>query len=69
MITLQDNTKRKKRIKALKKIIIVIALVLLLSSVALNFVLLFKVMHLNKQVHDLYDVSASAFLLENEFQV
>lgn len=48
---------KRKRVNRLKKIIVAGAVILLLTSVILNFVLVFKVLHLESQINQLYSLS------------
>lgn len=50
--TLQAS--RRKRVHCIKTIIIIGAVVLIFTSVILNIVLVFKILHLEKQVDILY---------------
>jgi hypothetical protein len=50
--------KRRKRVSRLKTVIIIAAMILLLASVVLNFVLLVKVFHLQNQVEKLYSATS-----------
>ena len=45
---------RRKRVNRLKSLIVVVAVVLLFTSVALNFALVFKVLKLEEQIDKLY---------------
>lgn len=48
---------KRKRVNRLKRIIVAGAVILLLTSVILNFVLVFKVLHLESQINQLYSLS------------
>ena len=48
---------KRKRINRLKSLIIIGAVILLFTSVILNCVLVFKVLHLEKQIDQLYSVN------------
>lgn len=54
-----DNiqSKRKKRVNRLKTMIVFMAVFLLLASVILNFVLVFKVFELQSKVDKLYSMA------------
>lgn len=53
----EKATKRRNRVNRIKTFIIFIAVLLLVASVCLNFVLLFKVLHLEEQMNQLYSVN------------
>lgn len=46
--------KKRKRVNRIKYFIIFFAVILLFTSVILNFVLMFKVMHLEEEMNQLY---------------
>lgn len=48
------RTSRRKRVNCLKSMIVAGAVILLFTSVALNFLLLFKVLQLESQIDKLY---------------
>lgn len=55
--TNKENTEqaaRRKRVNRFKTLIVIFALVLLFTSVILNFVLAIKVLHLESQIDQLY---------------
>lgn len=54
------QNKRRMRVNRIKSCIVVFAVILLFTSVILNFVLMFKVMHLEGQIDQLY--SATMFI-------
>ena len=45
---------RRKRVNRLKSLIVIVAVILLFTSVALNFALVFKVLKLEEQIDKLY---------------
>lgn len=49
--------RQKKRVARMKSFIIACAVILLFSSVILNFILIFKVLHLENQVDMLYSAT------------
>lgn len=53
----EKAAKRRNRVNRIKTFIIFIAVLLLVASVCLNFVLLFKVLHLEGQMNQLYSVN------------
>ncbi len=57
---------RRKRVNHLKTIIVAGAVILLFTSVILNFVLVFKVLHLENQIDKLYS-EASVNVIQNSF--
>ncbi|MGN0497284.1 MAG: hypothetical protein ACI4GW_13745 [Lachnospiraceae bacterium] len=59
----QKQIKKRKRVNRIKSFIVLCAILLLFSSVILNFVLMFKVMHLENQIDHLYSIS----LLDENF--
>ncbi len=48
------QNKNRKRVNRIKYFIIICAVILLFTSVILNFVLMFKMMQLEEQVNQLY---------------
>lgn len=49
----QEKQARRKRIERMKKILIAIAVFLIMSSLILNIVLLFRVIHLGQMMEQL----------------
>lgn len=49
-----NQDKKRKRVNRIKYFIILCAVILLFTSVILNFVLMFKVLHLEEQMNQLY---------------
>lgn len=47
---------KRKRVNTLKSLIVFAAVILLLTSVVLNFVMVIKVLHLNNQIDKLYSI-------------
>ncbi len=45
---------RRKRINRMKQVLLVLAVILILASIGLNIVLLFRVIHLNQLVQQIY---------------
>lgn len=45
---------RRKRINRMKQVLLVFAVILILASIGLNIVLLFRVIHLNQLVQQIY---------------
>ncbi|MDE6435306.1 MAG: hypothetical protein K2L07_13875 [Lachnospiraceae bacterium] len=58
------QTKRRKRVNRLKTLIVFLAVLLLLASVILNFVLVFKVFELQNKVDKLYSMTPAMVTLE-----
>lgn len=56
------QTAKRKRVNRLKSLIIFGAVILLFTSVILNFVLVFKVLHLEKQINQLYSVNTEIYM-------
>ena len=56
------ETAKRKRVNRLKSLIIVGAVILLFTSVILNFVLVFKVLHLENQINQLYSVNTEVYM-------
>lgn len=48
---------KRKRVNRLKRIIVAGAVILLLTSVILNFILVFKVLHMESQINQLYSLN------------
>lgn len=48
---------KRKRVNRLKTVIVAGAIILLFTSVILNFLLVFKVLHLESQIDTLYSVT------------
>lgn len=51
--TIEEKQMRRRRIERMKKILLITALVLILISLILNIVLLFRVIHLSQLVEQL----------------
>ncbi len=51
------QTKRRIRINRMKSFIVFFAVILLFTSVILNFILMVKVMHLEGQIEQLYSTT------------
>lgn len=49
----QEKQERRKRIERMKKILVAIAVFLIMSSLILNIVLLFRVIHLSQMMEQL----------------
>lgn len=49
-----QNAKRRRRINRMKQVLLVVAVVLILASIGLNVVLLFRMIHLNQLVQQIY---------------
>lgn len=45
---------RRKRINRMKQVLLVLAVIFILASIGLNIVLLFRVIHLNQLVQQIY---------------
>ena len=45
---------RRKRMNRMKQVLLVLAVILILASIGLNIVLLFRVIHLNQLVQQIY---------------
>ena len=56
---------RRKRVNHIKMIIVIGAVVLIFTSVILNIVLVFKILHLEKQVDILYSQTPVVVTREN----
>jgi len=56
--------KRKKRVNRLKMLIVCMAAFLLLASVILNFILVFKVFELQGKVNKLYSMAPATVAME-----
>lgn len=52
--TNNKSKNNRKRVNRIKYLIVAFAVLLLVSSVVLNFVLMFKVLHLEQQIDQLY---------------
>lgn len=55
---------KRKRVNRMKSFIIAGAVILLFTSVILNFILVFKVLHLESQIDQLYSVNSVSVVQE-----
>lgn len=53
-----QSAKRRRRINRMKQVLLVVAVVLILASIGLNIVLLFRLIHLNQLVQQIYGALA-----------
>lgn len=60
----KNKQNKRKRVNRMKSLIIVLAVILLFTSVVLNFALVLKVLHLEQQVSRLY--SDSQFVVSRD---
>lgn len=56
-----EKMKRRKRVDAIKKALLIIAVCLLLASVGLNIFLLIRVIQLNQLIQQLYGLAMLIF--------
>lgn len=56
-----EKMKRRKRVNAIKKALLIIAVCLLLASVGLNIFLLIRVIQLNQLIQQLYGLAMLIF--------
>ena len=63
------NTKasRRKRVNRLKTVIVAGAVILLFTSVIMNIVLVFKILHLENQIDKLYSVTETVIMQDNMY--
>lgn len=57
------QTAKRKRVNTLKSLIVFAAVILLFTSVILNFIMVMKVLHLNNQIDKLYSTEHTVEVL------
>lgn len=60
----KTDIERKKRVNQLKMIIVFVSILLVLASVILNFILMFKVIQLQNKIDKLYSMERSMVTME-----